>query len=83
MSVPMIYPPRGVAVAYNLAAGIGTTRLLAVVCKASAVLNTDDPRYRIYAVYYLPPAKFEYQGGYYPLPSLFVDFKVDATASRR
>jgi len=82
MSVPLIYPPPGVVAAYSLAAGIGTTRLLAVVGKASAALNTDDPRYRIYAVYYLPPVKFEYWGGYYPLPSLFVDFKVDATAPR-
>jgi len=79
VSVPLIRPPRGEGAAvYNLVAGVGVSRVVCTMGAASAKLNTDDPRYFIYAVYYLPPVKFEYQGDYYPLPSLFVDFRVSA-----
>jgi len=94
MAVPVVKSSSGGEspsnIVFDLAAGIGTTKLITVgtfelitvAGIVSAALNTDDPRYRIYAVYYLPPVKFEYQDNYYPLPSLFVDIKVNATASR-
>jgi len=87
MSVPLIRPPPGEQVKdnfiYKLAAGVGVSKQINAVGRASATLKTNDPKYFIYAVYYLPPVKFEYQGNYYPLPSLFVDFRVGVSTLDR
>ncbi|ABO08187.1 hypothetical protein [Pyrobaculum calidifontis] len=86
LGIPLIKEPQDTIVvntALNLAVGVGASTQITALGTASAALNTNNPKYFIYAVYYLPPVKFEYQGGYYPLPSLFVDFRVGVSTLDR
>jgi len=89
LAIPLIELPEDepmVSIALTLAAGVGASRQVTALGTAYAVLTPpykDNPRYNLYAVYYLPSVKFEYQGSYYPLPSLFVDVKVSVSTLDR
>jgi hypothetical protein len=61
----------------NLAFSAGSETKVRAHAYAVATLRYDYKYYyRIYGRYYYPNATFEFQGGYYRIPSIFVDISV-------
>lgn len=70
-----------VDIAGSLAASVGSETTIRAVGYMTAYLkDPNDVKTSIYARYYMPSVLFEFGGGYYPLPSLFVDVDVYTTS---